>query len=207
VGLASSGAPSLAATLRPRRGCPYLDPPGPPCSHARASGLGTAFGCGSGRARSPQAPTRSHRAKGNRRAGGVTDHSAGVLGFRVDCRSRRAVSGVGGASAVVAVPTPKHLVERLRPISETALRLARQRASRSALERSSPVEGAPRPHARACRSRGRPGKAAWSLRGGCAARPVVAEEPGAPEARRASAFSEENTGTAGAPWVEAGEAA
>jgi hypothetical protein len=45
--------------------------------------------------------------RGQPRRGRGDGHHAGVLGFRVDGRSRRAVSGVRGAGAVVAVLVPR----------------------------------------------------------------------------------------------------
>lgn len=114
-----------------RRGCPFPDPSGPPCSHARAPGPGTAGGDGSGRLHHPQAPIPEPALHGQPRRARGHGHHAGVLGFRVDCRSRRAVSGVRRASAVVAVPTPRHLAERPRPIGEQAPWFVRQRTSRA----------------------------------------------------------------------------
>jgi hypothetical protein len=58
------------------------------------------------------------------------------------------------------------LAERLRPIGERHGGPSRQREGGSALGRSSPVEGTPRPQAHARRSRGKHGKAAWGLGGG-----------------------------------------
>lgn len=150
---------------------------------------------------------RSHRSVGNHGAGGVTGHHAGVLGFRVDCRGRRVVSDVRRESAVVAVPAPRHLAVRLWPNGEQARRLVRQRRSGSALGRSSSSEGAPRPQARAPRSRGGPGRRRGTFAVAVAKKPASAEEPGTPEARRADAPPEENAGAANAPRVEAGEAA
>jgi len=71
--------------------------------------------------------------RGQPRCGRGDGSPASVLGFRVDCRSRRAVSGVRGLGAVVAVLAPRALAERLRPIGETAPWLVRQRAGGSAL--------------------------------------------------------------------------
>jgi len=83
--------------------------------------------------------------RGQPRCGRGDGSPASVLGFRVDCRSRRAVSGVRGLGAVVAVLAPRALAERLRPIGETAPWLVRQRAGGSAFGCSSSKEGAPRP--------------------------------------------------------------
>jgi hypothetical protein len=55
-----------------RRGCPCPDLSGPPCSHARASGLGTAGGCGVATLAARRLRFRSHRSVGNHGAGGVT---------------------------------------------------------------------------------------------------------------------------------------
>jgi len=110
---------------------------------------------------------RSHRSVGNHGAGGVTGHHAGVLGFRVDCRGRRVVSGVRRESAVVAVPAPRRLAERLRPVGEQARRLVRQRRSGSALGCSSSSVRCSS-SASSCSPFTRwAGKAAWDLRGGC----------------------------------------
>jgi hypothetical protein len=144
--------------------------------------------------------------RGQPRRGRGDGHYAGVLGFRVDCRSRRVVSDVRRESAVVAVPPPRQLAERLRSIGEQARRLVRQRRSGSALGRSSSSEGAPRPQARAPRSRGESGRRHGDF-AVAVAKPVTVEEPGTPEARRADAPPEENAGAANAPRVEAGEAA
>jgi hypothetical protein len=137
-----------------RRGCPCPDLSGPPCSHARASGLGTAGGCGVAMLAARRLRFRGHRSRGRPRGGRGHGHHAGVLGFRVDGRSRRAVSGVRRKGAVVAVLVRRPLAERLRSIGEQARRLVRQRTGGSAFERASSVEGAPCPQARARRSRG-----------------------------------------------------
>jgi hypothetical protein len=60
------------------------------------------------RPRSPPAGlARGRRSVGNHGAGGVTSRHVGVLGFRVDCKSRRAVFGFRGKGAVVAVLDPR----------------------------------------------------------------------------------------------------
>lgn len=155
VGPACSGAPTLAASRSLTTRVPV------PGSIGASVQPCTRFGTGYGRAGVAPATLaacrlrfRSHRSAGDRSARRVTGRPAGVLGFRVDCRSRRAVSGVRRESAVVAVPAPRHLARRLRPMGEETPRLARQRASGSALGCSSLMEGAPRPQARARRSRG-----------------------------------------------------
>lgn len=153
----SSGAPTLAVSRICDEG-----------ARARIIGASvqpcTCFGTGRGwwvwlcHARRPQAPISGPPHRGQPRRGRGNDHHAGVLGFRVDGRSRRAVSGVRGKGAVVAVLAPRRLAERPWSIGEETPRLLRQRGSRSAFGHSSSVEGTPRPQTRAHRSRGGPGK-------------------------------------------------
>ena len=95
-----------------RRGCPCPDLSGPPCSHARASGPGTAGGHGSGLARRPQAPFRGHRAVGNRDAGGVTVTTRVCSGFA-------SIAEVGAQC-----PVPKRERGRGRARSEAPSRAA-----------------------------------------------------------------------------------
>lgn len=191
-----------------RRGCPYPDPSGPPCSHARASGLGYGWQVWLRHARRPQAPVSGPPLRGKPRRGRGDGHSAGVLGFRVDGRSRRAVPGVRGKGAVVAVLAPRHLAERLsvnRRKGTAARAATRERERFWALlvgERCSSSASSCSPFTRWVSGRRHGLSVVASLNGGPAT-----ERPGAPEARWASAPPAENTGAAGAPRVEAGEAA
>lgn len=209
-GLGGSGEQQWSNTRcqpGPRRGCPGPDPSGPPCSHARASGPGTAGGCGSGHARRPQAPIQEPPLRGQPRRG--RGHGSPCGCARVSRRLQRSARRVrcptrerGRGRARSEAPS------RAAPAGRrtgTAARAATQ--ERSALGCSSSSEGAPRPHARAPRSRGGPGRRRGTFAVAVAKRPASAGEPGTPEARRANAPPEENAGAANAPRVEAGEAA
>jgi hypothetical protein len=172
---------------RSRRGCPCPDLSGPPCSHARAPGLGTAGGCGIAMLAARRLRFRGRRSLGNHGASGVTGHHAGVLGFRVDGRSRRAVSGVRRKGAVAAVLDRRHLAERLSANrrTDTAARAATRERERF---RALLVGGRCSSSASSCSPfTRRVETAAWGLRGGCRCKAGPVAKPGAPEARWANA--------------------
>jgi hypothetical protein len=192
---------------RSRRGCPCPDLSGPPCSHARAPGLGTAGGCGIAMLAARRAPVSGPSFLGQPRSERGNGHHAGVLGFRVDGRSRRAVSGVRRKGAVVAVLVRRHLAGRLSANRrrDTAARAATRERERF---RALLVGGRCSSSASSCSPFTRwVETAAWDLRGGCRCKAYPVEKPGAPEARWANAPPVENAGAARAPRVEAGEAA
>jgi hypothetical protein len=175
-----------------RRGCPCPDLSGPPCSHARASGLGTAGGCGVATLAARRLRFRGHPFRGQPRRGRGNASHAGVLGFRVDGRSRRAVSGVRRNGAVVAVHVRRHLAERLSANRRTgtAARAATHGRERF---RAPPVGGRCSSSVGSCSPFTRwVENAAWDLRGGCRCKAGPVERPGAPEARWANAAPAEN---------------
>jgi hypothetical protein len=180
----------------------------PPCSHARASGLGAAFGCGSATLGARRLGFPGHRPVGNHGAGGVTVTTRVCSGFA----SMAEVGAQCPVSEEKARSWPCSLRGRLaeRPLGQSAKRHGGSRGHTREQERFRALLGGGRhsSFARSCSPFTRwVGNAAWALGDGLSLKSRPHGESGAPETRWAHAPPVENIGEARAPRVEAGEAA